>query len=91
MTKAERHERTEVDVVLTMTEDEALRIHGMLGGLFTTSGVGGVYDAIGKALGLAPRGLPSGLAPWGLPPPYELVDWNDAPIPALIICKKENA
>ena len=79
MTKAERHERTEVDVVLTMTEDEALRIHGML---FVTSGVGGVYDAIGEALGLAP---------WGLPSPYELVDWDDVPIPALIICKKENA
>ena len=82
MTKAERHERTEVDVVLTMTEDEALRIHGMLDGLFTASGVGGVYDAIGEALGLAP---------WGLLSPYELVDWDDVPIPALIIRKKENA
>ena len=82
MTKAERHERTEVDVVLTMTEDEALRIHGMLGGLFVMSGVGGVYDAIGEALGLGP---------WGLLPPYELVDMGGTPIPALTIRKKENA
>ena len=79
MTKAERHERTEVDVVLTMTEDEALRIHGML---FVTPGVDGVFDAIGEALGLAPRGLLS---------PYGLVDWDGAPIPALTIRKKENA